>query len=105
MKYLPVSVLSTAGIDCTANGITSTHADNIVVPMEDGFLTQEDIDNGGYKVLEIQASRVQGYPQTFKQAGETRWTMFGGNYVTTSDSRFGKKYGHSPIAVHDRIEG
>ena len=105
MKYLPVCVLSTAGMDCTANGITSTHPTNIVVPMEDGFLTQEDINDGDYKVLEIQASRVRGYPATFKQEGETRWAMFGGNYVTTSDSRFGRKYGHSPVAVHDRIEG
>lgn len=41
-------------------------------------------------------------------------TMFGGNYLTSSDSRFSEliatligaehRYGHGPVAIHDRIE-
>jgi len=42
---------------------------------------------------------------------EGKWTMFGGAYVTTSDSRFNEAveklsgYGHGfPVALHDRVE-
>lgn len=31
------------------------------------------------------------------------WVMFGGNYITTTDSRFSSAYGHV-LPVHDRIE-
>jgi hypothetical protein len=43
--------------------------------------------------------------------GETRWTMFGGNFVYTTDSRFNEaieritgKYFHGAIKLHDRVE-
>ncbi len=112
MKYLDVSVLTTPavpgswneGIDCTAGGVTATHAQKLVVPCEDGYLTLEDVTERGYKILELQKSLVQGAPGHFTPEGVTRHTMFGGNYVTTSDSRFRRAYGWSPIAVHDRIE-
>jgi hypothetical protein len=42
---------------------------------------------------------------------EDKWTMFGGAYIATSDSRFTKAveklsgYNHSfPVALHDRVE-
>lgn len=104
MKYLPVSVY-TSGRDCTNGGVTHTHSDNIVVPMEDGYLSLDDVTERGYAILELEASALRGAPPHFKPEGEKRWTMFGGNYVSTSDSRFKRKYGYSPIAVHDRIEG
>jgi hypothetical protein len=33
-----------------------------------------------------------------------RWSMFGGNFVWSSDSRFREWYGDAPLAVHDRLE-
>jgi hypothetical protein len=33
--------------------------------------------------------------------GETKWVMFGGTFIYTSDSRFPAEY---PIPLHDRIE-
>jgi hypothetical protein len=36
--------------------------------------------------------------------GVTSDTMFGGNFVYTTDSRFKELYGSNPIHVHDRIE-
>jgi len=104
MKYLPVSVY-TNGSDCTMNGVSFTHADKLVVPCEDGFLSLDDVTDRGYAILELEDSNLRGAPPHFKQAGRKGWNMFGGNYVSTSDSRFSRKYGWSPIAVHDRYEG
>jgi hypothetical protein len=112
MKYLPVDVLTTKSdfqfsgdSDCTNGGVTATHYDNLVVPCEEGYLTLEDVTERDYIILELEESGVRGAPGHFVPKGEESWTMFGGNYVTTSDSRFRKQYGWSPIAVHDRVEG
>ena len=37
--------------------------------------------------------------------GTARHTMFGGNFVHSSDARFIEWYGRQPVAVHDRVEG
>lgn len=37
--------------------------------------------------------------------GEKRWTMMGGNFIWTSDSRFRQEVSEYPIPVHDRCEG
>ena len=110
MKYLPVSVLSTksdgmAGNDSTNGGVSSTHYDKLCVPVEDGYLTLDDVTERGYIILELQKPAIAGAPGQFVPKGESAWTMFGGNYITTSDSRFRKAYGWSPIAIHDRVEG
>lgn len=37
--------------------------------------------------------------------GQTVWAMFGGHYVTTSDSRLGEVIGRPAVVpVHDRVE-
>jgi len=105
MRYLTVDVYN-SGSDCTNGGVTSQQDTLLVVPCENGFHSASNVEEYGYTVLELQEPKVKnkGYPCTFRPAGETRWTMFGGNFVYSSDSRFGEKYGHSPVAVHDRIE-
>jgi hypothetical protein len=107
MKYLRVEVLSNSRFsDSTNNGISVTH--QLVVPCEEGNITSDEVMEYGYKVLELVPSNLPqsaGYPPKFKELGEKRWTMFGGNYINSSDSRFGRTYGHSPVAIHDRIEG
>ncbi len=110
MKYLPVSVLATrsdgmCGGDSSNGGVSATHYDKLVVPCEDGYLSLDDVTERGYVILELQAPLVQGAPGSFVPQGEEAHTMFGGNYVTTSDSRFRRAYGWSPIALHDRVEG
>ena len=106
MRYLKVEVM---GRDCTNNGVSSTHKDNLVVPCEEGNYSAEDVKEYGYEILELQASNLKGevygheVPPHFIPNGEKRHTMFGGNYVT-GDSRFTRKYGWSPLSVHDRIE-
>jgi hypothetical protein len=44
-------------------------------------------------------TRLRVVPKSLLDSG--KWTMFGGNFVYTSDSRFPS---NSPIAVHDRVE-
>ena len=100
MNYLPVTVLTEGGYDCSCNGVTVTHAKKLVVPCEDGHLSEEDVEKRGYVVLELGVILKSIH---FKQPGKRG--MFGGNFVWSSDSRFGKAYGRQPIHVHDRHEG
>ena len=105
MKYLPVFVLSQVNsADCSAGGVTYTNPDKLVVPCEDGFLSEADVAARGYVVLELMEPAFADCPPRFQPKGIEGWNMFGGNYVHTSDSRFRRAYGWHPIAVHDRVE-
>jgi len=99
MQYLPVNVLKHGEYDCSCNGVTVTHASKLVVPCEDGHISEEDVEKRGYVVLELGVIRDSIH---FKVPGQRG--MFGGNFVHSGDSRFGKAYGRQPIHVHDRIE-
>ncbi len=103
MRYLPVTVYNPTHGNCSNNGVTVTHQDRLVVPCTDGHVTQEDVDNNGYVVLELEHKTV-GY-MCFKQLNDERWLMAGGAFVYSSDLRFRLTYGPYPIAVHDRYEG
>lgn len=103
MNYLPVFVYKGPLGDCSANGISKTHSDKLVVPCEDGYITDQDLLESDYIVLELE-QRTVNY-KCFKMRGDERWLMNGGNFAYTSDSRFSAKYGTQPIAIHDRYEG
>ena len=102
MNYLPVYVYTSGGQDCSANGVTVTSQKKLVVPYKDGFITEDGVAKHGYVKLEL--GKIMDSIH-FKPAGVTKWTMFGGNFVYSSDSRFSEKYGRQPVHVHDRIEG
>ena len=105
MRYLPVNVYTNNSFgDCTNNGVTFTDPDKLVVPCEDGFLSDTDVDERGYIVLlPDEKGGVRNFvPET--EQYHNKWTMMGGNFVYSSDSRFSRAYGHAPVAVHDRIE-
>jgi len=95
--------------DCTNGGISSK-TNTLCVTNVDGPFSPSDKHPaavlvmaepiGGRKILRIEPADADG-----------KWTMFGGNYGGTSDSRFGEKcrellgqswYG--AVAIHDRIE-
>lgn len=99
-RYLPVTVYRNDGPDCTLDGITSHYGVKLVVPCEDGHISEEDVTNHDYVILE--AREILGV-KNFRPAGTKGHVMFGGNFVYTSDSRFSRTYGPSPIAVHDRF--
>jgi len=98
--YLPVDVYkNTDGYDCSLNGVTNQNL-KLVVPCPNGHITQEQVDEHGYTVLVVgEAGGVKHFKPVTK-----KWTMFGGNFVYTSDSRFRELYGNAPVKVHDRIE-
>ena len=103
-RYIVGTVLAplNSGTDCTMNGF-SVQKKSIAIPVKDGILTEEDVDRFGYVKLVLRDAPFLEARPAFKEAGEKGWTMFGGNYITASDSRFMNQYG-GPIALHDRIE-
>lgn len=97
-------------VDCSANGLSRQFDRLCVVNVPGPFEPGPDLP-----AFELVKSDVFGKHEyrsvKLVPEGETRWTMFGGNYGSTSDSRWGKAiedlidirfYGAVPI--HDRIE-
>jgi hypothetical protein len=105
MNYLPVDVYSHNKYgDCTNNGVTFTDADKLVVPCEDGHISEEDVAERGYIVLELRDRPFATAGDALRPRGVSSWCMMGGNFVYSSDGRFRRAYGPAPVAVHDRIE-
>lgn len=116
MRGLRVDVYRAAhGGDCTNGGVTASRDSFILVDREREFerapeVTQEDFDAG--RVLFVDHV-VVGEPSYFaRPAGPDRepieidghcGPMFGGNFVSTSDSRFAERFGDA-LRVHDRFE-
>ena len=99
--------------DCTNGGISATH-DEILVPCERGpvdYDTEDPPEN-----LCVVKTRTVGGLQTLRLVPASlgdRWTMFGGNYATASDSRWGDMLAHeyglefrfnNVLPIHDRVE-
>jgi len=109
MNYLTVYVLrDDSDHDCTANGVTSIKNKGrytFFVPCEDGNYTLDDINNHSGEAVILVPGEKGGAINFSPEGTENVWTMFGGNFVYSGDSRFGRAYGRQPVHVHDRIEG
>lgn len=106
---LIVDVLRTDGSDCTNNGI-SNHFNRLLVTNVDG-----PFDNHDMPRVQVVPGNLPG---TVKVIAETdalsdspRWTMFGGNFAYSSDSRWNSAVERiagarqsGAVAIHDRIE-
>jgi hypothetical protein len=103
MKALPIYVYRNASIgDCTNNGISSNF-DKLLLVHEEGFIpVDEDTENLVKVVTRNLYDGVYKHIEPYKKATKVGY-MMGGNYASTSDSRFSKisKY---PLAIHDRQE-
>lgn len=99
--------------DSTARGVTSPHRSEVIAYVVPARWRREEIDAWEAKhfpegrrpnkpLLQL-VFRGGQYPPICRpvEAGPSDWTMWGGNWVYTSDSRW--PYWH-PISVHDRIE-
>ena len=104
-RFISVDVYRSAGRDCSLGGVTSNDTYSLYVPVTDGHITLDDIENDRRpSVILIPGER--GGCKNFKpEIDDNSHSMFGGNFVYTSDSRFSRAYGHAPVAVHDRFEG
>lgn len=97
------------GSDCTLGGVTSvkrgaTRAILMGVPR--GNVRESDIREDDV-VLEVCAREINGeqhYYAVPREIGSALRSMFGGNFVYTSDSRFADRVGSRPLPVHDRVE-
>jgi len=111
---LIVDVFRTGMQDCTNNGI-SRRADRLFLVNVDGPFNPGGLDIAAMLVPGNVKGTVKVVPAVWCDIGEwapdPRWSMMGGNYAATSDSRFheavrkitgGASYGAVPI--HDRIE-
>ena len=99
---LPVNVYRSSMGDSTNNGLTSKK-DNLMLVFDgvkSPFKTKEGED---YLVLDTVNVGGKTYtfavPKSIKDSG--KHSMFGGNFIYTSDSRFPFD---NPIKVHDRVE-
>lgn len=110
MKGLYVTVLRNAdGSDCTLMGITSIvntillideKLDGLYEPKKDEFY----LKLVRRKIFPNEPEYIHAEPYcNGEKIHKGAWTMFGGNYVTCSDSRI-KALNRYPIPVHDRIE-
>ena len=107
-KGLLISVYKSPLGDSTNKGLSSKFDSLLLVGdgIENGpFETSDEKDFafGGkdYLVCEYR-ERYDDFiatPKSLKDSG--KWTMFGGNFAYTSDSRFPGKH---PIKIHDRVE-
>lgn len=107
-KYLPIHIYRNDLGDSTAGGASSDRAAIFLVPCPDGHVEECEI-YGGKKVhiMDFFPDVKYGAQAHFKprSISADKWNMFGGNFAYSSDSRFSKQYGSSPIAIHDRVEG
>lgn len=102
---------ASSNYDCTNGGVSSrdikglclTNVDGPFDPCDEYPAAQLVFKNTGFSKI------VKVVPEEELEKGS--WTMFGGNYAATSDSRFSEKvksmlgndfYGAVPI--HDRVE-
>lgn len=105
VKVLPVDVYRSArrgGYDCT-NGGVSSRFDSLYLICDKGWLEVDDTDE---RLVKIETMRFGGntyqhvVPVNDRHKRAVSY-MMGGNYISTSDSRFPSDY---PIPVHDRTE-
>jgi hypothetical protein len=102
MKALPINVYKNNLGDCTNNGISSKF-DTLYLIHEEGFI---DVDENTENLVKVVTRNLFGseykHIEPYKKATKVGY-MKGGNYGSTSDSRFSKisKY---PLAIHDRQE-
>ena len=92
--------------DFTNRGVTANAEEALVVG--DGI--PGIFEANGRPVLRLERNR-RGSTARLVPADETRWTMFGGNFGYTSDSRFSEAvraiYGsdfYGAVPIHDRVE-
>lgn len=103
--YISVNVYKNGNGDCSNGGVTSDPSNTLVVAVNGGNISAEEVEEYGYIELVPLEPAYPGCPLRFGVKGlEKNGTMFGGNFVYSSDGRFSRAWGNYPISVHDRVE-
>lgn len=110
---LIANVYRTTGRDCSLLGWSSKH-DRVIITNASGPFDPEKYPE--YEAVRIVKHRTMHtvHAVSEKDLASGRWTMFGGNLLSCSDSRFGEliaeilgeqyQYAVKAVAIHDRIE-
>lgn len=97
--------------DCTNGGVTARNERVILVP--EGCTAEQIAElrsTAKLPILKVVRRNIGGKPYLHAEPldrpgkGSIGSWMFGGNYVTTSDSRYREWVCEYPISVHDRTE-
>ena len=103
-RYLLAHVLRQANSpDFTMGGISSKR-DTLLVPHPEGPHTLQSVGDDERAIMDVLHPVFPGCPPRFKPRSVREWSMSGGNWLYSCDSRFGQMYG-GPVAIHDRVEG
>jgi len=92
--------------DCTNGGLSSKTESGVITGYgigEDSEIFAPGEENPHYVIVRdicCGKERLRAIPADLVDSG--KWTMFGGNFLYSCDSRFPSD---SPIAIHDRVEG
>jgi len=106
---LLVDVYKNGKYDCTNGGVSARNIKGLCLTNVDGPFDPSD-DYPAAKLVK----QTFGHGSSVKvipEEAEGKWTMMGGNYAATSDSRFSDKIeemlGHGfygAVPIHDRVE-
>jgi hypothetical protein len=111
MRYLSFYILRSDMGDATNKGVTSpdrAKGKGFLVPCESGNWNDEDIARNPERFVifdVIQSEHSADYRYLRPRCAEERWTMMGGNFGYSCDSRFTSEVSRYPLPIHDRIEG
>ena len=92
--------------DCTMNGVTSRFTKLCVTNVDGPFDPSDDCP-----AVKLVEGNLPGTAKIVPEECEGKWSMMGGNYAATSDSRFseaietivGGRF-NGAVPVHDRVE-
>jgi len=100
MESILTYVLRSSLGDCTNNGLTSKE-DSIILHHGEGLDINMIPDDELVLIERTLMGKQRNYAVPASIAKSGVHSMFGGNFIYTSDSRFPSD---APISVHDRVE-
>jgi hypothetical protein len=90
--------------DCTNNGESSKV--NMFTLIGEGIAEIfEPSEDAPAMYLETKEYSFGKVTRAIPESKRNKWTMFGGNFIYSSDSRFSEISGGAPIKIFDRVEG
>jgi hypothetical protein len=106
-KFISVEVYKFPLGECTNDGVSSKSRLRLLVEVPDGYILESEL--GDNDVILVKDSIRTGSDEYVRLTPEdlynsSKWTMAGGNFAYTSDSRFRRSYGQYPLSIHDRVE-
>lgn len=100
IRCINAAIFKDSGGDCSNYGISHFKSE-VLIPHKEGWI-EVDEDN----LPENFCNVVKGFQNHIylKPIGlKKKWSMFGGCFAYSSDSRF-QDYSEYPIPIHDRVE-